>query len=325
MRLYKTCCLYLAAPLFALSCLLLLYLASVGPLKTEKTIIINSGTSARHISRILAEHEIIRYPFIFRTIAIAARTLGYTLKSGEYAFTSHITAFQVLQLLESGKSVIHKFVVPEGVTVNEIRTKLQNEPLLVGEVEDNIMEGFLMPSTYFFSFGDQRQKLVSQMKRLMSEALDEITPLLDKTSPIKTRSELLILASIVEKESYLEEEKPHIAAVFLNRLKKNMMLQADPTTIYAITQGKYRLARPLSKKDLKIASPYNTYYVSGLPPSPIACPSKSAIEAVAKPSKSDDLYFVVDGNGGHNFSSDLATHNSNVMKYRRVREAKRDD
>jgi UPF0755 protein len=173
-----------------------------------------------------------------------------------------------------------------------------------------------MPSTYFYSYGDQKERLIEQMRKAMTLALDEVTAKLSADSPLKSRLDVLILASIVEKETGLDSERTTIAGVFINRLKKGMKLQADPTSIYAITEGKFKLARPLTKKDLAIISPYNTYYTSGLPPGPIACPGVKSLNAVVTPAKTNALYFVVNGKGGHNFSSNLMDHNENVLKYR---------
>jgi UPF0755 protein len=300
----------------AVNCVLLYMSLSSGNQQAQ-TIVIERGKSTHQISNMLAEAGVIKYPSLFNFVAKVSGLLGYHLRSGEYAFMASVTPLQVLRIIVSGQSVVHKFTVVEGATVNEIIASIKKEPLLIGELDDNITEGFLMPATYFFSFGDSKQKLLSQMKRNMSDALDELMPQLAQDSPLKDRIALLTMASIVEKEAYLESEKAHIAAVFLNRLKIGMKLQADPTTIYAITLGKYKLSRPLSRADLRMKSPYNTYYVLGLPPSPIACPSRSSIEAVVKPMKSDDLYFVVNGLGGHNFSKTLQAHNDNVANYKK--------
>ena len=155
------------------------------------------------------------------------------------------------------------------------------------------------------------------MKRQMSEVLDSLMPNLSVDSPLKTRLEVLTLASIVEKEALFDDEKPHIAGVFINRLKLGMKLQADPTTIYAITLGKSKLGRLLTRNDLKIQSEYNTYFTTGLPPTPIACPGIKSIEAVIRPLKTKDLYFVVDGTGRHKFSSNYEAHNKNITDYRK--------
>ncbi len=265
----------------------------------------------------LYDANILGYPKIFNIFAKFYGLLGMHLKSGEYTITAHTTPFQLFKILSSGQSILHKFVVQEGSTVHEVVRRLRAESLLKGDIESNITEGILMPQTYFFSFGDTKQKLLSSMKRLMSQALDELMPMLDPSSPLKTRMDVLNLASIIEKEAYLEEEKPRIAGVLLNRLKKNMKLQADPTTIYGITMGKYTLARPLTKSDLRSKNNYNTYYITGLPHAPIALPSRSSIEAAVKPMETKELYFVVNGHGGHNFSDDLAKHNKYIAEYKK--------
>ena len=155
----------------------------------------------------------------------------------------------------------------------------------------------------------------------MSNALDEVMLKLSKDSPLKTRKDVLILASIVEKEAGNDQERAKIAGVFINRLKKGMKLQADPTTVYAITEGKEPLGRSLKRKDIRIKSPYNTYHVYGLPIGPISCPGRASLEAVVSPAKTDALYFVVDGRGGHNFSKTLKEHNRHVRQFRnRVRQ-----
>lgn len=298
---------------------IMLYLSFSGPLDKTKNIIIYKNTSTKTIANNLYQEKIINYPKIFNFIAKIYAISGRYLKSGEYSFTEKITPIQVLNVLVSGKSVIHKITILEGETIHSVIDKLRNQEILVGEIDDNFTEGFLMPSTYFYSFGDSRPKLLTQMKQQMSDALDKLMPLLSKDSPLKTRLDVLTLASIVEKEALLDYEKPIIASVFLNRLNKNMKLQADPTTIYAITMGKSKFTRPITKSDLQTSSAYNTYYTHGLPPSPIACPGIKAIEAVIKPSLTNYLYFVVNGSGGHNFSQSLTEHNNNVLSYRKSR------
>ena len=231
-------------------------------------------------------------------------------------FTPGISPLQVLRVLASGKSIIHRMVIPEGLMVSEIIDKVNSEPRLLGEIKGVVPEGYLMPSTYFYSYGDLKENIIEQMRKSMSLALDSAMTHLTPDSPLKNRLEVLIMASIVEKETGLDFERTTIAGVFINRLKKGMKLQADPTSIYAVTEGKYKLARPLTKKDLAIISPYNTYYVPRLPPSPIACPGAKSLQAVVNPAKTSALYFVVNGKGGHNFASSLKEHNENVLKYR---------
>lgn len=298
------------------------YLMLPGPLEEEQVIIIEPGTRIYQIADILHREGVIQNKLVFKIIAKFYSKFRSPLRSGEYEFTKHITPLQVIRILSSGKSVVHKLVIPEGTTVVEIISKIKSEPRFIGAIQENVEEGFLMPSTYFYTFRDQRSKLIAHMKSLMSDVLDEMMPKLSQDSPLKTRLDVLTLASIVEKEAMYDDEKPRIAGVFINRLRKKMKLQADPTTIYAITLGKYKLDHPLTKKELLTKSPFNTYYVAGLPPSPIACPGRKAIEAVIFPMSTKELYFVVDGSGRHKFSASLEAHNINIDQYRRSKSIK---
>lgn len=295
--------------------LFIAYLFIPGNLREVKDIIIEHKLSTHEISNKLYTENVISFPTIFWIIS-KCYSFKNPLKSGEYRFTTKISPYQVLQILSSGKSIIHKFVIPEGATVSEIIGLINHEKRLFGEINYTIPEGFLMPSTYFFSYGDHKEHIINQMRKNMSAALDKVMVNLPANSAIRTRAEVLTLASIIEKETYLDEERPLVAAVFLNRLKLGMKLQADPTTIYAITNGKFKLNRPLSKKDLAIKLPHNTYYIFGLPPTPICCPGLKSLEAAAHPISSNALYFVISGTGGHSFSNNLAEHNKNIYKYK---------
>lgn len=287
------------------------YLYKPGPLKDRTTVLLQSELSSDKISNLLAKANVIQYPAFFSSIS-KLYSLYRPLKSGEYAFTYGVSPLQVIRKLASGKSVIHHIVIRGGMTVSEIVSIINNEKLLDGTISTPIPEGYLMPSTYFYSYGDKRENIIDKMRLEMSLTLDEVMQKLPNLSPIKSRKELLILASLVEKEAGNDNERAKIAAVFINRLKKNMKLQACPTVVYALTEGKYRLKRPLNKKDLKIKSPYNTYYSFGLPPGAICSPSKKSLEAVVNPAKIDDLYFVIDGKGGHNFSKTFDEHSQHI-------------
>jgi UPF0755 protein len=292
------------------------YLVVPGPLPKSKTLIIEPKLSINQIVTKLHDNKIIKYPKLFRIIAkvYAAKN---PLKSGEYIFTNNISPIQTLRILASGKSIIHKLVIPEGSVVSEIVQKINEEDRLIGQIKGIIPEGYLMPSTYFFSYGDQKEQIIDRMRKLMSENLDKVMLQLSPDSPLKTRLDVLILASIIEKEAALNIEKPMIAAVFINRLKKNMKLQADPTTIYALTEGKFKLGRALTKRDLLEELPYNTYHIKGLPPGAISCPSLKSLEAAVNPARIDALFFVVDGKGGHNFSNNLNDHNRFINIYKK--------
>ena len=296
------------------------YLVLPGRLAEKKIVIIKSGSSIHKISIILEQDGIIQHRILFEFIS---KLYGFykPLKSGEYEFTKAISPYQVLSKLASGKSVVHRLTIAEGQTVSEIITKINAEERLLGQINLNIPEGYLMPSTYFYTYGDLREKIIDEMRRGMSKALDSVMLKLKEDSPLKTRKDVLIFASIVEKEAGNEKERPLIAGVFINRLRKGIKLQADPTVIYAVTEGKYKLNRALSRVDLQIASKYNTYKIVGLPPGPISCPGVASLEASVLPPKTDALYFVVDGSGGHSFSSTLQEHNMHVQRFRqRVKE-----
>ena len=299
------------------------YLYLKGPLQEDKIVFIEKGLSTSKIAKILAKEGVINYPIFFKVLKKLCYKDSF-LKHGEYQFTKEITPIQVIEKLISGKSLIHKLLIPEGLMVSEILLILEEEQKLEGKITDNVPEGYLMPSTYHYSRSDKRDKMISMMKQSMSDAIDEAMEQLSPDSPIKNRKELLILASIIEKEAGNDAERSMIAGVFINRLNKGMKLQADPTVAYAITLGEYKLSRSLSKKDLDIESPYSTYHVQGLPKGPICCPGKKSIMAVAKPAKTQALYFVVDGTGGHVFSNSFAEHDAHVQNYRQRQKAQKE-
>jgi UPF0755 protein len=291
------------------------YLFLPGKLDQEKVIVIKPKLSIHKISKLLAKEKVIRYSSLFEFIA---KVYAYhrPLKSGEYEFTRRITPYQVMSTLASGRSVVHRFVIPEGMMVSEIVEKLNLEERLVGTISSSIPEGYLMPSTYFYSYGDQREKIIDIMRQNMSVALDEVMQKLPPKSPLKTRKDVLIMASIIEKEAGNDSERAMVSGALMNRLKKGMKLQADPTVAYAVTEGKYKLSRALTRRDLQINSPYNTYHIQGLPAGPISCPGRASLEAAVAPAKTNALYFVVDGNGGHHFSNTLEQHNIYVQQFR---------
>lgn len=291
------------------------YLVLPGQLLEKKIVIIKAGLSTHEISFLLEQEGVIKHKVLFEIISKLYGAFK-PLKSGEYEFTKAISPYQVLTRLARGKSVVHRFTIAEGETVNEIITKINAEPRLFGQINLNIPEGYLMPSTYFYTYGDLREKIIDEMRKGMSKALDAVMLKLEEDSPLKTRRDVLIFASIIEREAGNDKERPLIAGVFINRLKKGMKLQADPTVIYAVTEGKYKLNRALTRIDLQIDSKYNTYKVEGLPPGPIACPGMASLEASVLPAKTNALYFVVDGAGGHSFSSTLEEHNMYVQKFR---------
>ena len=199
-----------------------------------------------------------------------------------------------------------------------IVARLVEDEVLSGETPAPPREGAILPDTYKFERGTTRKQLLARMEQEQKDVLAEVWKNRSSSLPLKSPAELVTLASIVEKETGRADERPRVASVFLNRLAKNMRLQSDPTVIYGLVGGKGKLDRPILKSDLENATPFNTYIINGLPPGPIANPGRAAMEAVANPSTTKDLYFVADGTGGHAFAETLEQHNRNVARWRQL-------
>ena len=291
-----------------------------GPSTADITVIIESGTGIDGIARELNQAGVLANPLIFRIAArMAARE--NPPKAGEFAFPAGITPEGVLRHLQSGKTVVRRVTFAEGLTTAEIIAQLALTKGLTGVVGRLPGEGALLPETYHFSFGDGRLEIVNRMAGAMKELLANLWKNRTPGLPLKSPEEALVLASIVEKETAKPSERPRIAAVFLNRLGKGMRLQSDPTVVYGLTGGKRPLGRELNRVDLKNPSPYNTYLIAGLPPSPISNPGAASLEAVFRLQASDELYFVADGTGGHVFAATLEEHNNNAAKWRKLNRA----
>ncbi|MDR3437190.1 endolytic transglycosylase MltG [Telmatospirillum sp.] len=287
-----------------------------GPAERPATVVVPKGISSSDIGSLLKEAGIIEHPWLF---VVASRLDGRpVLQAGEYSFAAHVSVAGIVDMMRRGQTVIHKLTVAEGLTVYQILAQLRQAGSLVGNTGQPPEDGSLLPQTYFFSYGDTRESLLLRMTHAMNEAIDELWPARSPDVGLANKVDAIILASIVERETAISEERPHVAAVFLNRLKSHMKLQSDPTVIYAISNGEGVLDRPLGHDDLAFKSPYNTYLVDGLPVGPICNPGRASLAAVLHPAASDDLYFVADGSGGHVFSRSLAEHNQNVSKLRRM-------
>jgi UPF0755 protein len=300
------------------------YFRSQGPLSHPVSIIIESGTSLSQIAESLAQHKIIKCPNAFKLI-LKVVGLGSHLQAGEYVFQPHMSPFEVADMMAKGKGRLHKITIPEGLTSYQIFNVLKRHKALKADTDVLPLEGSLMPETYIFKRGTPFSLLIAQMQYKMSTLLQQLWEQREEGLPFKDPKEAVILASIVEKETGIPEERPRVAAVFVNRLKKKMHLQADPTTVYGLSQGKGALDRPLTRADLQSQIPHNTYVNRGLPPTPIAMPSRASLEAVLHPAKTKDLYFVADGKGGHAFAAHLKEHEKNVLNLRVIQKQAREE
>jgi UPF0755 protein len=286
-----------------------------GPLAGDLVLIVPRGSGVDAIARLLRTSGVIADETAFR---IGVRTLGREkpLLAGEYEFPKGVSAREAMEILQSGKTVVRRLTIPEGLTSQEILDRLSKTEGLFGSITIHPADGELLPETYHFSYGDQRDDLVKRMQAAMRDTLEDLWKRKPAGSPYETVRGLVTMASIVEKETARPDERPRVAGVFVNRLKIGMRLQSDPTVVYALTAGKTSFERALTRADLETVSPYNTYLNAGLPPGPIANPGRASLEAALKPAESGDLYFVADGSGGHAFARTLAEHNQNVARWR---------
>ncbi len=304
----------------------LLQLASApGPLNERKVVMIERGASSQRIAHELEREGVIGSRHLMLALLAWQRLMGEGrhLKAGEYAFPPRVSLADVLEILRQGKGVQYRLTIPEGFSNAQALGRVRAHPDLVGELSLRPPEGTLLPDTYLFSRGETRDQLVRRMMRAQERLLRRLWPRRAADLPFETPREAVILASIVEKETAVPEERRRIAAVFVNRLRRGMRLQADPTVIYGITRG-LPLGRPISRADLRNPHPWNTYRINGLPPTPIANPGRESIAAVLNPLRTDELYFVADGSGRHLFAADLATHNRNVRRLRAIERKRRE-
>jgi UPF0755 protein len=288
-----------------------------GPIAESRTFLVRPSSGVATIAGQLEQQGLIADSLIFQA-GVRAYSGGETLKAGEYEIPPHASMRQIMTLLQSGKSIMHSLTIPEGLTVQQALRRVAEHEALSGDMPDEVPpEGSLAADTQRFTRGLPRKDVVAKMLAQQQALVEEVWATRAPDLPIADINEFVTLASIVEKETGIASERPHVASVFINRLRKKMRLQSDPTIIYGLFGGAGKPAdRPIYQSDIEKQTPYNTYVIRGLPPGPIANPGRAALEAVANPLDTDDLYFVADGTGGHVFARTLEEHNRNVAKYR---------
>ncbi|WP_432284372.1 endolytic transglycosylase MltG [Aminobacter sp. BA135] len=291
--------------------------SGAGPSTVPATFLVKPATGVADIADQLERRGLISDARIFR-MGVRAYGNDGSLKAGEYEIQAGASMHDIMELLKSGKSVQYSLTIPEGLTVEQAWKRIAEQEALSGDMPTEMpAEGTLAADTQRFTRGLTRQQIVNKMLADQKELVETIWARRSPDLPLADINEFVTLASIVEKETARGDERSRVAAVFINRLNKGMRLQSDPTIIYGIFGGKGKPAdRPIYRSDIDKPTPYNTYTIKGLPPTPIANPGKASLEAVANPSKTKDLYFVADGSGGHVFAETLDEHNENVARWR---------
>jgi UPF0755 protein len=293
---------------------------SPGPTTTATTILIKPKTGVQEIADLLERRGVISDARVF-WLGVSAYRNDSQLKAGEYAIKAGASMHEIMDILKSGKSILYSLTIPEGLTVEQAFERIAQHDVLAGDMPSLPPEGSIATDTLRFTRGATRLEIVNKLLADQKKLVDDIWERRSPDLPISTIDEFVTLASIVEKETGIAEERSRVAAVFVNRLKKHMRLQSDPTIIYGLFGSKGKPAdRPIYQSDLDKPTPYNTYLIDGLPPTPIANPGRAALEAVANPSKTNDLYFVANGTGGHVFAATLQEHNENVARYRKFQK-----
>jgi len=299
---------------------------AAGPSPTASTFLVKRGSGIVEIADGLERRGLISDARVFR---YGVRAYGHEkdMKAGEYEIAAHASMRDIMETLRSGKSILHSLTIPEGLTVQQIFDRISANDVLVGDMPEKLPpEGSLFADTLRFTRGTTRQEIIAKLQAEQKKLVDDIWAKRNPDLPLKDVNEFVTLASIVEKETGVASERPHVASVFINRLKKGMRLQSDPTIIYGLFGGRGKPAdRPIYRSDIDKPTPYNTYLIDGLPPTPVANPGRAALEAVANPLETNDLYFVADGTGGHVFSATLKEHNENVRRWRSVEQQKKEE
>ncbi|MEM9716443.1 MAG: endolytic transglycosylase MltG [Pseudomonadota bacterium] len=297
-------------------------LTAPGPLTEPAVFTVERGDRLTRVADRLEDGGIITNSTLF---GLGARYSDQAndLKFGEYEIPAEASMEEVLALITSGRGIDYRVTIPEGFTTFQVLARLNATEDLEGEITLQPAEGAIAPDTYSFQRGDSRDSVLQKMIDRQEQILAEEWELRRADVPYENMEEALIMASIIEKETGVGAERDVVSAVFVNRLNRGMRLQTDPTVIYGLTLGKESLGRGLRRSELARRTPYNTYIIPALPPTPIANPGRAAINAALNPADSDYLFFVADGTGGHAFAETLAEHNANVRKWRAIEAERR--
>jgi UPF0755 protein len=290
------------------------YYRAPGPLPQEATVVVPPGVGLKRVSYLLEYAGAVQKARYFEWAVLWQHGEG-KLKAGEYAIPPHSSMADILSLLQSGKVVIHKVTIPEGATAVAVEKILNAAPAMNGTLTAPPTEGSILPETYYYTWGQKRAAMIARMQGEMRKVLAADWASRAPDLPYKTPEEAVVLASMIERETAVPAERGMIAGVFVNRLKRGMKLQSDPTVIYGITGGA-DLGRALTASDLNSDTAYNTYRIAGLPPAPIANPGKESLAAALNPAETDALYFVANGEGGHAFADTYEAHLANVKRWR---------
>lgn len=308
----------LAAGLALLGFLLLPWFAG-GPLEEDRNFIVPQGSSLSSVAEKMEEEGLLSSADGF---LLRAKILGGNapIKAGEFAFPAGASPSLLLQLMQDGDVIDRMITIPEGLPSILVYERLMSNPLLTGEIEVP-EDGTILPQTYSFERGEPRADVVRRMQAAMRRVLAEAWEKRGSDLAVDTPEEALVLASIVEKETGVPSERRMVAGLYSNRLKQGIRLQADPTIIYPITRGK-PLGRRILQSEIDAVNDYNTYSMVGLPKGPITNPGQASIEAVLNPEKTDAVYMVADGTGGHVFAATYEQHRANVEKWFAIRRAR---
>lgn len=290
-----------------------------GPLPSDTAVVVPRG-STREVAGALQAQGVIGSAWEFEAATLVTRGQG-SIHAAELEFPAGGSLRQVLDVLRNAKPIQHKLTVAEGLTAQVVAAALARDPMLTGETPP-IQEGSILPETYVFERGTPRAALVVRMSKAMDRTLEHAWATRSPDLPLETPRQALILASVVERETAKADERPIVAAVYLNRLRRGMKLQSDPTVVYAVSHGLGTLDHGLTRAELDSDSPYNTYRNPGLPPGPICMPGAASIQAVTHPADRTDLFFVADGTGGHAFARTEQEHQRNVARWRAVERAR---